>query len=167
MRCGKLHEIYGLPLQPGLAELLSEDGDLASYVRATSTKNLSLLSCGSPDGHAGELLLSRAFDRMLKSARSSFDFVIIDSVPILATDDTANAAPKTDGILFVMRDSFTSCGAAERALRSLYERRVRVLGIIYNQMRSPTGNYYYPEYYQRGTARLRSGGVTTFEGQAR
>jgi capsular exopolysaccharide synthesis family protein len=166
MRCGKLHEIYGLPQEPGLAELLSEEGDLASYVRATATKNLSLLSCGSPDGRAGELLLSRAFDRMLKSARSSFDFVIIDSVPILATDDTANAAPKTDGILFVMRDSYTSCGAAERALRSLYERRVRVLGIIYNQMRSPTGNYYYPEYYQRGPARLKSGAMTTFEGQA-
>jgi capsular exopolysaccharide synthesis family protein len=165
MRRGKLHALYGLPQEPGLADFLTQDKELDSFVRETATKNLFLLPCGRADGHIGEILLRPAFDRLLEHVRRNYDYAIIDSVPVLATDDTSNAAPKTDGVIFVMRDSFTGASEAEQALRALYDRRVQVLGIVFNRVnRSRSFSYcQFPEYYEREPIRMKSGDVAVFD----
>jgi Mrp family chromosome partitioning ATPase len=99
----------------------------------------------------GDLLLRPALNRLLLAARQAYDFVIVDSVPILAADDTPSLAPKTDGVIFVVRDSFTRSTAAGLALRTLYARHVAVLGIVFNRVSGGSKFSYnqYSEYYGR------------------
>ncbi len=80
-----------------------------------------------------------------------YDYIIIDSSPVLAADDTASLAPKIDATLFVCRLSFTSAKMMRKSLEILYKRQANVMGLVLNQVdtTSPEFVYYqYPEYYQ-------------------
>ena len=163
LRRGHLHELFGVAQGPGLADLLSHGGDLSQFVipipltpqppaprPQASTGGLFLLPRGQSPNNAGELLLGPECDRFLARARQEYDRVIIDSIPVFAADDTTSLAPRTDGVIFVVRDSFTSTRTVRRALELLYDRQSVVLGLVYNRAntRAHSYDYYkYSEYY--------------------
>ena len=71
----------------------------------------------------------------------------------MAADDVTSLAPHLDGVLFVIRAEYTSARVARAALELLYQRQVRVLGLLFNAVRPGTGDYYYyhkyKDYYHR------------------
>jgi Mrp family chromosome partitioning ATPase len=78
---------------------------------------------------------------------SKFDYIIIDSPPILAADDAATLAPSMDGVLFVVRGSYTSARLVREALDTLRQRRAQVLGLIFNRaISSPFERHHYQRY---------------------
>ena len=64
----------------------------------------------------------------------------------MAADDVTSLAPQVDGVLFVIRASFTSGRVARASLDSLYQRQVRVLGLIFNAVPPRSIDYYYYKY---------------------
>jgi Mrp family chromosome partitioning ATPase len=99
-------------------------------------------------------LLSRSTDALIRELYSRYDYIIIDSSPILAADDTASLAPKIDATLFVVRLSFTSAKMTRKSLEILYNRQANIPGLILNQVdtSSPEFVYYqYSEYYHTAT----------------
>ena len=62
--------------------------------------NLSLLSRGREVSSPGELYLSKAADYFLKAVHRDFDYVVLDSSPVMAADDTTSLAPKADAVDF-------------------------------------------------------------------
>jgi Mrp family chromosome partitioning ATPase len=97
-----------VPAEPGLSDLLAQGGDLPFYLAPTAAPNLMLLPRGKAENNSGALFLGPNCDQLLARARNEFDCVIVDSIPVFAADDTTSLAPKLDGVLFVVRDSFTS-----------------------------------------------------------
>ncbi len=152
MRRGVVHEKYGVNLEPGLAEFLSEGGDLAAYVQPTDVPKLSVLARGKEPANSGELILSPECDRLIAAAQKQYDCVIFDSIPIFAADDTTSLAPKMDSVLFVVRASYTSTRTVRRALQLLYERKVKISGLILNRADTSGKSYEYykyAEYYRK------------------
>jgi polysaccharide biosynthesis transport protein len=74
-----------------------------------------------------------------------FDFVIIDSPPVMAADDVSNFIPLVDVVLMVVRAGHTPGRVARAALDLLYLRKAKFLGIVFNGM-SSGGDYYYYKY---------------------
>ena len=107
---------------------------------------MHLLPRGPSASDPSELFLSPTCDRFLEGVRSQFDLVIFDSIPVFAADDTSSLAPKLDGVLFVVRNSFTSAGTARHALQLLYERQARILGLVLNRSDSHSRSYKYYKY---------------------
>ena len=100
----------------------------------------------------GELLLGPNCSRLLERLRQEYDCVILDSIPVFAADDTTSLAPKLDGILFVVRSSFTSADTARSALELLHERQAKVLGLVFNRADTSSRSYEYykyADYYQK------------------
>jgi Mrp family chromosome partitioning ATPase len=64
----------------------------------------------------------------------------------MAADDVTSLAPRVDGVIFVIRAEFTSARVAHAALESLYQRQVRILGLVFNAIRPSSLDYYY--YYK-------------------
>ena len=149
LRHGILHELYEQPAEPGLAEVLSAEGapSLSACCLPTSVPSLTLLPRGRPRDDASELLLSATCDRFLARVRTEFDCVILDSVAVFAADDTPSLAPKVDGVLFVVRGSYTGASTARNALNLLYERQARVTGLVFNRSDSDLRSC---AYYARG-----------------
>ena len=109
---------------------------------------------GNYPSSPGELLLGGA-DALIKEIYQHFDFILFDSAPVLAADDTASLAPKVDGTLFVIRAGYTSARLGRNALDLLYQRQVNVMGIVFNAVETNSREYYYfkyPEYYSKRIA---------------
>jgi capsular exopolysaccharide synthesis family protein len=146
MRRATLHKFFGAEPTPGLAELLNEE---ISCVDAfpTGLENLALLPAGDAKRNPGELVLSQVWPAFLAEAKPQFDYILVDSPPVLAADDAATLAPQVDGVLFVVRGSFTSARMARGALDALRQRHVNVLGLIFNRaVSSPCERQYYGRY---------------------
>jgi len=146
LRKGILHKRFSSPAEPGLSEALSQGSNWAEAVRATHVPNLFLLPRGATTHNSSEFFISPATDKFLKEASAMYDFVLLDTVPIMAADDVTSLAPRLDGVIFVIRAEYTSARIARAALELLYQRQVSVLGLVFNAVRPTSVDYYY--YYK-------------------
>jgi capsular exopolysaccharide synthesis family protein len=151
LRRGKLHALLDTSREPGLAKLLRRQSGIAECIMPTALPNLFLIPTGEPTNESTELFLSSEFDQLLQQVHKQFDHVIIDSAPVFAADDATTLAPKMDGVIFVVRGSFTRATIARQALELLYQRQAKVLGLVFNRVNPRSGSYYYykyADYYQ-------------------
>jgi len=148
MRRATLHQFFGTASNPGLADILGRRIFSKEAIVPSGLENLALLPAGEADRNPGELVLSSEWSHFLTEARRRYDYILIDTPPLLATEDAATLALKVDGILFVVRGSFTPGRMARRALDVLRQRRVPVLGLIFNRaVSSPSERQYYQRYH--------------------
>lgn len=146
LRRGTLHRLLGLQRGPGLAEVLRQPETLEKVIQRESLLNFAFISSGSVSTDSGDLLLGPAFDQILGWLRLQFDYVLFDSSPVFAADDSSTVAPKLDGTLFVVRSRFSGARPVREALDILHQRGARVLGVIFNQADVSARSYYYYKY---------------------
>jgi capsular exopolysaccharide synthesis family protein len=152
LRKGHIHDALKLQSKPGLSELLRQNGDPEKFIQATDIPEFAFLSRGTMTRNPGDLFLSPAFDELLVRLREQYDYVLIDSSPVFAADDTATMAPKADGTLFVVRSRFSHARIVREALELLFQRQTRVLGLILNRSDSNARSYYYYKYGEYDSA---------------
>jgi succinoglycan biosynthesis transport protein ExoP len=153
LRRAGLDQIFEVPNDLGFADVLEQRASASDLIQPTNTPNLWLLPAGSATMNPGELFLAPSCDIFLAKIRSQYDYIIFDSAPVLATDDTANLAPKINAVLFVVRADYTSARNAREALQQLRQRQATILGLVFNRsIATRTGGYYYRynKYYYYG-----------------
>jgi polysaccharide biosynthesis transport protein len=143
LRRGHLHELLGMKREPGLTDLLQDPENLEKILQSNCTPNLWFISCGWSVKRPGDLFVGHAVELVLARLRQQFDFVVIDTSPVFASDDVPTLAPRADGTLFVVRSRFSSSGAVKEALELLGQRQVRVLGLVFNRADASARSYYY------------------------
>ncbi len=150
LRRGEIHNAFGVTRDPGFTDVLGHSVNWKIAIRTTGVENLHVLPRGRNVPQPSEYLLSKNTDRLLQELYPMYDYIIIDSSPVLAADDTASLAPKIDATLFVVRLSFTPAKMTRKSLDILHGRQANIPGLILNQVdtRSPEFVYYqYSEYY--------------------
>jgi capsular exopolysaccharide synthesis family protein len=146
LRRGALREAFGISSAIGFSEVLKQEVNWREVVVPTSYPSLALLPRGKTLGQPSEHLLRDSTDQLLKELYNHFDYIIIDSSPILAADDSTSLAPKMDATLFVVRLSYTSARLTRKSLELLYNRQVNVAGVILNYVDTSLPEYYYYQY---------------------
>jgi capsular exopolysaccharide synthesis family protein len=146
LRRGTIHKQFKLAAAPGLAEVLGEQQAWPGVVAQNSVPNLFIVPRGTAPRHPGELFVKSVKQKFLREAGGQYDYVLLDSPPIMAADDVSNLAPHVDGVLMVIRANYTSGRVARAALDLLYMRKANVLGIVFNAVKSHGGDYYYYKY---------------------
>jgi succinoglycan biosynthesis transport protein ExoP len=160
LRRGRLHDLFGLQSKPGVAEMLLQalpapeelDQHLNKFIQSSAMTNLSIIARGSGQRNPGDLFLSNAFDTILGRLRNRYDYIVIDSSPVFAADDSTTLAPKADGTLFVVRSRFSRSGIVKEALELLYQRQATVLGLILNRTDASDRSYHYYKYSEYHTS---------------
>jgi len=147
MRKGRLYDRFGVPAEPGLSEVLSNGTAWEAATQASGFSNLFILPAGTLTVKSSELFIGEGMKRFLQEAASKYDYVILDSVPVMAADDVTSLAPLVDGVLFVIRAVYTSARVAQASLEALYQRQVRVLGLVFNAVPASSVDYYYRYKY--------------------
>ena len=146
LRRGALRDTFGVSSKIGFSEVLQQEVNWREVVVPTSYPNLFLLPRGKTIGQPSEYLLRESTDALLREINSYYDYIIIDSAPVLAADDATSLAPKIDATLFVVRLSHTSARLTRKSLELLYNRQVNVPGVILNQVDTSLSEYYYYQY---------------------
>jgi tyrosine-protein kinase Etk/Wzc len=148
MRRPVQHRQFEVPQTPGLSDCLLADELLDGVIHPTMLESLFVLPAGSQPQNPAELLDSPQMDRLLEALRTRYDAVIIDSPPVLAVTDSAVLAPKTDGVILVVRAEKSDKDAIALAIQQLRQVDAEILGIVINDAKAE-GSYhsYYKEYY--------------------
>jgi polysaccharide biosynthesis transport protein len=146
LRRGALREAFDIQSKIGFSEVLKQEVNWREVVVPTATPCLFVLPRGNMLSQPSEHLLRESTDALLKDIYNHYDYIIIDSSPVLAADDTTSLAPKIDATLFVVRLSYTSARLTRKALELLYNRQVNVPGVILNYVDTSLPEYYYYQY---------------------
>jgi succinoglycan biosynthesis transport protein ExoP len=129
----QVHKIFGLgKVEAGLADVVAGAAPMAKALRRSGVDGLDLMPCGTRPTNPAELLTSPRFQQLLADLRDAYDFVIVDTPPVLAVSDPGNVAARVDGVILVFRLTKNSRPAAERAYESLHALGVNILGVVVN-----------------------------------
>jgi polysaccharide biosynthesis transport protein len=148
MRRPSLHKAMRLPNDRGLAELLGGKAKMREVVQRCGDPNLLVISAGHTPSNPSELLGSdrmRAFVHQLMTG--PFDWIIIDTPPVLAVTDAVVLAPLVHGVSFVIGAEMTRWRLAERAIETLQAGHPRSIAAILNRVDFDRNRYYYSRYY--------------------
>lgn len=148
LRKGDLHNRFGVNAEGGLSEALSQNIDWRKAVKPTSTANLFLLPRGATTQRSSEMFIGEGMKKLLQDSAKEYDYVILDTAPVMAADDVTSLAPRIDGVIFVVRAKFTSARVARASLDMLYQRKAKILGLVFNSVHAAPGAYYYYHRYK-------------------
>src|ERR1700683_1839907 len=146
LRCSRLHVPLGAPPSPGLTDYLLGEADEVSVIQHGQEGNLCFIPGGKEVANPSELLLNGRLKTLLERVAPIFDWVILDSPPLLPVADSSLLADHVDGVILVVRAASTPTIAAERACQELQRRNV--LGVVLNEVEESQsyGSYQFAGY---------------------
>jgi protein-tyrosine kinase len=146
LRCSRLHVPLGAPGSPGLTEYLKGEADEASIIQNGFDGNLCFIPGGVESSHPSELLANGRLKALIARMTPVFDWVILDSPPLLPVADSSFLADMVDGVLLVVRAGVTPMATAQRSCQELQGRNV--VGVVLNAVdpAQAYGSYYSSAY---------------------
>lgn len=150
MRRPQVKQLFGLDARCGLADLLNGVLDLSEAICHSEVANLALLHAGNTTTNPAELLGSQNFADFLAKAKELFEFIVLDCPPALLVSDPAIVAPRTDGMLVVVKVGGETKPQAARVSQLLKGVSANILGIVVNRSSLLAGRYTYAAYGYEG-----------------
>jgi capsular exopolysaccharide synthesis family protein len=144
----RLHKIFGIANQVGLSSVINGTTSLANAIQESGVPGLVILPSGAMPPNPAELLTSPRFEELLDAIRRDYDFVLIDTPPLLPVTDACVVAPRVDGVLLTIRISKNRRPQTERAKELLDALQVSTLGVVVNAVDRSFGYGSYYRYYQ-------------------
>ena len=148
MRKGTCHHRLGTLNSSGLSNVLTSRISHEEAIQQTPVRGLSLLSRGRVPPNTVELLGSPKMKALTQELRGSFEFIVIDSPPVVGISDAAVLSVISDGVLLVLNGEKTSTTAAQKAVERLDMVRARLLGVVLNGVNLKDPNYSYFRGYE-------------------
>ena len=131
----------------GLSEYLSNQCDDIIY--KTNVENLDMIFTGKFPPNPSELLFGDKFSNFITKLRKYYDYIIVDTPPILAGSDAVIVGRNCDGLVMVVRNQVTKRKALQRSKQELERNGVKLLGSVLNGVKeSDLDEYYYYQYYR-------------------
>lgn len=149
LRRSHLHLAFRLPGSlPGLSNLISlTDADV--FIKPVpELSNLTMLPAGRKPPNPAELLGSDRMADLIDQWREEYDYIVIDTAPILMVSDALRLARQADGTVMVVRSGLTRKKAITRAFELLSRSGIRILGAVVNDIDLNLENFY--TYSRRG-----------------
>jgi capsular exopolysaccharide synthesis family protein len=148
MRRPGLHRTLGLQNEVGLSHVLTGQARVREAVQRTSEPNLYVMTAGRTPPNPSELLSSARMQNLIANLKSGpFDWVIIDTPPVLAVTDAVIIAPYVSGLVFVVGAEMTRRAHAERAIQTIQSGKPNIIGAVLNRVDLNRNKYYYSRYY--------------------
>ncbi|UCE40560.1 MAG: polysaccharide biosynthesis tyrosine autokinase [Candidatus Aminicenantes bacterium] len=156
LRKPRLHKIFRVRNSNGLTRYLTEDLPIEDVLRATAVPKLFLINAGKETPNPVELLGSEKMANLIVQLKHNFEYILIDTPPVLGVSDAIVLGPWLDGAIMVVRAGATPRKALRQANEKLDAHKIKGMGVIINQVQmSHFDNYYtdaYYEYYRRTEA---------------
>lgn len=144
LRRGSIAKYLGVEQKAGLAEVLSAKASVEDTLFKVDLENLTFLACGAVPENPAELLDSPEMKNFLREMKKKFDYIIIDTPPIINVTDAGILSAEVDGVIMVIQAGRTQRGIVERATELLHQAHAKLLGHILTNI-----EYHLPEYIYR------------------
>lgn len=147
MRKGRLHKYFGMDRNEGLSDAIASGGDIEQVIRTTSVDQLDLICNGSIPPNPSELLLHERFADAIAKLSRLYDYVIIDSPPVLPVTDPAIIGRLAGAALLVVKSGSHTLREIDQCAKRLEQGGVNLRGVVFNDMPLSGSRYGYGDYY--------------------
>lgn len=148
MRRPSVHKALRMTNDRGLSQLLAGQARMREVVQRTHDPNLLTITAGRTPANPSELLASDRMRALLSGLETGpFDWIIIDTPPVLAVTDAVILAPLVGAVAFVIGAEMTRWRLAERAVETLLGSNPRAVLAVLNKVNFGRNKYYYSRYY--------------------
>lgn len=145
LRRSRVQKILGIDhIEAGLSEYLQDSLTLENLLIKTGIENLSLLPAGKGPKNPAELLSSYKMRDLLKTLKSHFDYIIIDTPPVIPVTDPSVIGSQIDGMIMTVQAGRTQRNVVQHAKHLLDQARVKILGYVMTNV-----EYHLPQYLYR------------------
>ena len=145
LRKPSIHENFLLSNEKGLTDILVGKSDLKSVTKKIED-SLFLITAGTIPPNPAEILGSKEMEDLIKELSINFDYIILDTPPILPVSDTLLLASKADATLIVVKARKTKEKMVKESYERLVEVKANVIGTILNESDKSLDNKYYVNY---------------------
>lgn len=152
LRRPNISNLLDIPQKPGISNVLIRMNDLKSTIRKNVRKNVDVLTSGDIPPNPSELLSSPKMQEIVETLSREYDYVFIDTPPILAVTDTTILTSYCTGVLLLAHYNQTDRSAIAKAVEQLHLANAKILGGIFNGVESEGKSYKYKKngYYKYG-----------------
>lgn len=148
MRRPSVHKALRMTNDRGLSQLLAGQARMREVVQRTHDPNLLTITAGRTPANPSELLASDRMRALLTGLETGpFDWIVIDTPPVLAVTDAVILAPLVGAMVFVIGAEMTRWRLAERAVETLLGSNPRNVLAVLNKVNFGRNKYYYSRYY--------------------
>jgi len=126
-----LHEVFQLPNR-GLTDCLTTGADYHEFVQHVVEADLDIVTGGAAVANAGELLSGRQMQELLQTVRGEYDYVFVNTPPVLASADAISVSSKADGVILVIASGKNEAKLINKAKVTLEQIGASLLGCILN-----------------------------------
>ena len=144
------HKNFNLSNKVGLSSCISMGTALADAVQATGIEGLDALTAGVIPPNPSELLGSECMQNILQRAKEEYDYVLIDTPPVLPVTDSLVLGRMVDGLILVIDSGEIKVEMARDVKNQLVNAGANILGVVLNKVRSEHHGYGYGYYYYYG-----------------
>jgi len=167
LRRPTLHSLLGAPNTPGLSEYLEGKAELGEILQRDSspipsqdssvgnTSSLTFIPAGKCGDNSSELVANHRIDELIAAVSPHYDWILIDSPPVLAVTDAVELAHAADAVLLIARGARTPFDVAQRTQAAFTNSRI--LGFVLNDVKEiKQRGYNYYDYYRGSAAAVRA-----------
>jgi capsular exopolysaccharide synthesis family protein len=153
MRRPRIHHLFDIPQEPGLSNIIVGNVSKITAIRRSEVEGLSLLPAGHNPPNPSELVSSRRFRELIATLKDEYDWILIDSPPVIAVTEASLLAHDATGVLFVVGCEMVDRKGVTVALDQLEAASARFVGAVLNRVNLDGHQYYYSHYYRKNYAR--------------
>jgi capsular exopolysaccharide synthesis family protein len=124
------HRQFNVPLEPGFSEVLRGEAEIDEVVRPTAVSRLWVVPAGHWDAHAIQALAQENVRALFEQLKEQYDFIVIDSSPVLPVADALLIGQNVDGVLFSILRDVTRAPLVQSAYQRLAALGIRLLGAV-------------------------------------
>lgn len=150
MRSPSVHANLGIRNDKGLSNYLAGTESLDALVREVNGEQIAILPAGPQPPNAAELLRGERFAALIGELRERFDYVVIDSPPVLGLADAPSIASRTEAAIYVIEAKAVKARIARRAIDRLHQARATIVGAVLTKFDARRAHFGYGYDYGYG-----------------
>lgn len=148
LRRPMLHKIFGIENNKGLSTFIAGTSDI-KIVQNVQSRNLSIITSGPIPPNPSELLISKRLKELVQVLKDKFDFIIIDTPPLISVSDTLTVSKIVDASLIVTRFGKTTYEMMNHGLKQMAGIESKVIGTVINAVDEKKSGYHYYYHYNK------------------
>ena len=146
LRRGYLQQYFGLSLTPGVSDYIAGDATLDEVLQPGGVAGLDFIARGHAPPNPAELLMHERFSHLIAQLSERYDYVLLDSPPVLAVTDATIIGKLAGTTLVVLKSAEHPMREIEETVKRLNGAGIRPRGILMNQVGHRLGSYGYGNY---------------------
>ena len=139
------HKLFGLH-NKGMTNFMANGDDYSAFIHRVEQENLDIILSGPVAPNPSEMLMSNKMQDLLDRVRTEYDYVLIDTPPVMPVTDAAVLGAKVDGVMLVIASGADKPELVQAAKTRLVQGGANILGCILNKVQVGGGRYGYGKY---------------------